>query len=378
MNLNLRQLKYVESDDTEGKFYVAGIRSLLIPVSIIRSIYTGLQKVVGESANILVYKIGENIGSEYVEVLGKALKEAEVELDEYALLEQVYITISVNSGWGKIDIKKMNLEEDTVELELVNSPSQELVSGSNFLLERGILAGAYQQITGRRVYYDVSEVKNRNAVMLHSIREIPTELMVEEKFTLLSKTKLDKIIKERIVTLETAKLNTEAVLQNIPDALIIVDRDKKVVSINSYAEQLLGYKSSELKGIMLTQLPIFSSKMRNKIEASYKEVFEARTIRDLELDVVNKSGDVFTMSFAISVLKYPQEGISGAILIGRDIQQIKSRMADLQKSYEELASKVKELEEFHDLAIGRELRMVKLKEEIAKLKEEIKRLKGGS
>ena len=374
--MNLKQLKYVESDDIEGKFYVAGTRSLLIPISIVGSIYTALRKNVGESADMLIYRIGENIGSEYVKVLGRTLKEASVELDEDAFLEQVYVAISVNSGWGRIDIKKMNLEEDTVELELANSPSQELISGSNYSLERGILAGAYQQITGRRVYYDIgSEVKAKKAVMLYLVKEIPAELKREEKFTLLSETKLEEIIKEKIASLEAAKVNSETILQNIPDMLIIIDTDKKVIGINSYAEQLLGYKSSELKGVPLPQLPIFSPNMHEKVEAACKEVFEAGTIRDLELDIVNKSGDVFTISFAISVVKRLQQGVSGAILVGRDIQQIKSRIANLQKSHQELESKVKELEEFHDLAIGRELKMVELKEEIAKLKEEIKRLK---
>jgi len=374
--MNLKQLKYLESDSIEGKFYVAGTRSLLIPVSIVGSIYTALRKSVGESADMLIYRIGGNIGSEYVKVLGRTLKEASVELDKDALLEQVYIAISVNSGWGRIDIKKMNLEEDAVELELANSPSQELISGSNYFLERGILAGAYQQITGRKVYYNIgSEVKAKKAVMLHSVKEIPPELMREEKLALWSEAKLEEMIKNKIADLETAKDNSESILRNIPDMLIIVDMDEKVIGINSYAEQLLGYKNSELKGLPLPQLPIFSSKMYEKIEAACKEVFETGTIRDLELDIVNKSGDVFTISFTISVVKHPQEGVSGAILIGRDVQQIKSRIANLQKSYQELESKVKELEEFHDLAVGRELKMVELKEEIAKLKEEIERLK---
>jgi len=41
----------------------------------------------------------------------------------------------------------------------------------------------------------------------------------------------------------------------------------------------------------------------------------------------------------------------------------------------ELTKKVKELEEFYELAVGRELRMKKLKEEIDRLKKELERLK---
>ena len=42
---------------------------------------------------------------------------------------------------------------------------------------------------------------------------------------------------------------------------------------------------------------------------------------------------------------------------------------------EEIKKRVKELEEFYDMAVGRELRMKELKEEMEDLKEEIERLK---
>ncbi len=41
----------------------------------------------------------------------------------------------------------------------------------------------------------------------------------------------------------------------------------------------------------------------------------------------------------------------------------------------ELTKRVKELEEFYDIAVGRELRMVELKKEIAKLEKEFKKYK---
>ena len=40
-----------------------------------------------------------------------------------------------------------------------------------------------------------------------------------------------------------------------------------------------------------------------------------------------------------------------------------------------LKERFKELEEFYDMAVGRELKMVELKEEIERLKEELKRYK---
>lgn len=58
-------------------------------------------------------------------------------------------------------------------------------------------------------------------------------------------------------------------------------------------------------------------------------------------------------------------------LIAR-IKQIKMH-EELQKREQELKKKVKELEEFYDMAVGRELRMKELKEEIEELKKELER-----
>jgi len=56
------------------------------------------------------------------------------------------------------------------------------------------------------------------------------------------------------------------------------------------------------------------------------------------------------------------------------MNQVKIR-EELQKREKELKKKVKELEEFYDMAVGRELRMKELKEEIEELREELKKNK---
>lgn len=55
--------------------------------------------------------------------------------------------------------------------------------------------------------------------------------------------------------------------------------------------------------------------------------------------------------------------------------EVKKAVEALQKSEKELKKRVKELEEFYDIAIGRELRMKELKEEMESLKEELGKYK---
>ena len=56
-------------------------------------------------------------------------------------------------------------------------------------------------------------------------------------------------------------------------------------------------------------------------------------------------------------------------------ERVRIRTAELERSRDELQRKVEELEKFTELAIGRELKMVELKEENARLSKEIIRLK---
>lgn len=56
----------------------------------------------------------------------------------------------------------------------------------------------------------------------------------------------------------------------------------------------------------------------------------------------------------------------------RALREAQERLAR-KKAEEQLQKRVKELEEFYDMAVGRELRMIELLEEIERLKEELKK-----
>ena len=67
-----------------------------------------------------------------------------------------------------------------------------------------------------------------------------------------------------------------------------------------------------------------------------------------------------------------EEGrVTKVLNIIQDITERKKAEGALRKSEKELKKRVKELEEFYDIAVSRELRMVELKKENKELKEEL-------
>ena len=61
----------------------------------------------------------------------------------------------------------------------------------------------------------------------------------------------------------------------------------------------------------------------------------------------------------------------------KKLEGVKTELEErVKERTKELQGKIDELEKFHRLAVGRELKMIKLKEKIKKLSEELEKLKG--
>jgi PAS domain-containing protein len=93
------------------------------------------------------------------------------------------------------------------------------------------------------------------------------------------------------------------------------------------------------------------------------------------LELYRKDGIKVLLEIDESPLKDEKGEVIGIIGAARDFtKQVKAEEA-LKKNEQELKKRVQELEEFYNIAIGRELRMIELKQEIEKLKEELEKHK---
>ena len=202
----LKTIKYIKLDDVRGILYAAGRRSLLFPVEFVNAVTKSFKNFVEEPvASILLYEMGENLGKEYAKTL-KAIEEREgIELEEEIMIKESYSAISMESGWGTIEFKKFDLKKEEIILESTNSPCL-LVPKTGYELLRGILAGAYKEITGRTIYYKVTkENKKRKKVILEATKEIPEEILNREKMILWKKEekeRLESMVRQRTKELQ--------------------------------------------------------------------------------------------------------------------------------------------------------------------------------
>ena len=247
-----KQLKYIELDDETGRLYAAGEPHLLFPINIVELMRDILRKIAGNAAaEALMYRIGEEVGREYAKRVKKILEESEVELDKDALLTQVYCT-TMQSGWGGIKkLKWINPENGEIEIRGRNFPCLEQ-EGCSCALERGILAGSYYEIVGKRIYYALTK-KTKDEVVFNSLEEIPPEVPRDEELALLSKSELEEMIREKTREMDKSRLAILNIAHDLDKAKrrmqesmtelerfnrLAVDREKRMIELKREVNQL--------------------------------------------------------------------------------------------------------------------------------------------
>lgn len=149
------------------------------------------------------------------------------------------------------------------------------------------------------------------------------------------------------------------IVESSDDAILSKDLKGKILSWNFGAEELYGYKAGEIIGKNISIL--LPSDRPDEIPDILKKVEKGEKIKHFETKRKCKNNSVIDVSLSVSPIKDEYNKIIGASSIARDIsEEIKIK--------EELKERYSESEKFNKLMVGRELKMIELKEEIKKLK----------
>lgn len=152
--------------------------------------------------------------------------------------------------------------------------------------------------------------------------------------------------------------HTEELWLFLPIPVCLANPVFNIVNASKAMEEISGYKGLEITGENLKDF--LKDFERIKEELTYKE-----TISGEEAIFVTKKREEIPVSLSAKVRKDEKRDVTGYFFALIDMTEIKEKERELKK-------KVKELESFNRLAVGRELKMVRLKKEISNLKKAFK------
>jgi two-component system NtrC family sensor kinase len=156
-----------------------------------------------------------------------------------------------------------------------------------------------------------------------------------------------------------------SIFEGIQDGVVVLDKDFLILFANSSYIEQIGRSSNEIKCKHCYEV----SYNRDEpcylagLECSVKNVFETGLS---SREVRKKDGNY------MEIIVYPLKDSSGKVISVVEIRRDVTRNMQLN---EEVKIRVRELEEFYDMAVGRELKMVELKEDVERLKEELRKYK---
>jgi PAS domain S-box-containing protein len=146
--------------------------------------------------------------------------------------------------------------------------------------------------------------------------------------------------KEAQQLLNKAKEESDAIIRNFLDTLIVVNKDLTVARANQATCQLLGYRENELIGKPITLFFHEPEEMIAKVFSFYApeltDTFnDIDELRNLELCYKSKDGDRLPMSFNINLLRDDSGSITGVVAGAKDISRLKAAMESVarQKEY---------------------------------------------
>jgi len=161
----------------------------------------------------------------------------------------------------------------------------------------------------------------------------------------------------------------------LPIAVCSISPNGDITDINRAFEELTNYRSLEIIGKPVKAL--FGEE--DKIEKIINEAIKKKTVRSRELTLISKDKKKISVDLSVSVREDKKGNLIGYFASIIDITEIKKFQESLEEQVKErtkeLQDKIRELEKFQKITVGRELKMIELKKEIERLKNELENQK---
>ena len=154
-------------------------------------------------------------------------------------------------------------------------------------------------------------------------------------------------------------------------AIFLLDQGGHIITWNDGGHRVFGYTAHEIKGKHLSIFYTEEERAQGVVEKELCEAKEKGTASD-DRWLVRKDGRRVWVSGVTIGLHDAETACYGKII--RDQTDARQKEERFQTLTDNLQEKIRELEKFEEVTVGRELKMIELKREMERLKNRIKEL----
>jgi PAS domain S-box-containing protein len=152
------------------------------------------------------------------------------------------------------------------------------------------------------------------------------------------------------------------------DPLVTINPGGKITDLNEATAKATGRSRESLIDTDFSDYFTEPEKARE----SYRRVFAEGSVTDYSLTIRHRNGQLCEVLYNASVYKDLNGNVLGVVAAARDITAQRRAETEVAAQREGELKRLAELERFQQLTVGRELKMIELKEEIVELNTRIR------